>query len=226
MTNQIKFAFSCLILIFMAHLGTAQVSVKMGYGIRFLKEEPQHIFRTLRTRSPWLNMEDKAFKNLQGVMLGLRYHNEHFAAEADFNYSFWNVTGSGINPDLNRDERKKISWLDSSIGFGVEALFGKIGLGTTIHRNIFTQKVNSSIDGTFQNRSNYMSEKVFLGIYIPGSKHTTLAFRPYYEFPFGKLNMYFTDAKLNPERAATLEKKDYDYTPSAFGIQFLFLNGG
>lgn len=213
--------FSC-----MTQLGWAQVSVKMGYGIGFFKEEPQQIFRTLRRKSPWLNLEDKVFNNMQGVMLGVRYKSEHFATEVDFNYSFWNIVGEGTNPNLNSNERQKVSWINSSVGFGVEALFGKIGLGTSIHRNVFTQKLNNSISGTFQNRSNYLSEKVFLGIYIPGSKHTMLAFRPYIEFPFGKTNMYYTDALINSERSATLEKKDFDYEPSSFGIQFLFLNGG
>lgn len=221
-----RFGIISLLFILLGPLGFAQVSVKMGYGISFLKEEPQQIFRTLRAKSPWLNLEDKAFKNLQGVMLGVRYKTDHFATEVDFNYSFWNIQGSGINPDLNRNESQKISWVNSSIGFGVEALFGRLGIGTSIHQNIFTQKLNNSITGTFQNRSNYMSEKVFLGLYIPGSKHTMLAFRPYVEFPFGNINVHYTDARINSERAATLEKKDYDFRPSAFGIQFMFLNGG
>ncbi|HHB79681.1 MAG TPA: hypothetical protein ENK85_10660 [Saprospiraceae bacterium] len=211
------------LLIFYSNGVDAQFSVKIGYDVGFVKEEPNGIFRRVRMDKPWLNLEAKKLNNLQGVVFGLRYETDILATEFDFNYGFWTVQGSGINPADDRSETLKASLTNGALGFGLEGLFGKFGLGTSIHYHFFSQKGKNSNTGSFVAKSNYLSERVFLGVYLEGSKHTTLALRPYVDFPFGNVNLYSMEEKLNDR--AGFSKADFDYKPSAFGIQLLFFNG-
>ena len=198
--------------------------MKIGYDIGFISEEPNGIFRQLRADKPWLNLEAKKLNNLQGVVFGTRYEMEHFATEFDFNYNFWTIQGSGVNPSIDRDETLKVSLTNGALGFGMEGLFGKIGLGTSLHYHFFSQKGKNSNSGSFLQKSNFLSERVFLGLYLKGSKHTVLALRPYMDIPFGNVNLYYTEKHLNNRTG--LSKDDFDYKPSVFGIQLLFYNGG
>ncbi len=218
--------FFIFLFIFLFYSGVveAQFSVKIGYDIGFVQEEPNGIFRQTRLEKPWLNMEAKKLNNLQGVVFGARYELDNFATELDFNYGFWTVKGTGINPSLDRNETLKYSMTNGALGFGVEGLFGKLGLGTSVHYHFFSQKGKNSNSGSFVDKSNYLSERIFLGLYLKGSKHTVLALRPYMDIPFGNVNLFFTERNLNDR--SSFSKDDFDYKPSAFGIQLLFFNGG
>ncbi len=219
-----RFFIFLMIFVFYSSTVDAQFSIKMGYDVGFVKEEPHGIFRQTRLAKPWLNLEEKKLNNIQGVVIGARYELDNFATEFDFNYGFWTVKGSGINPTLDRNETLKYSVTNGALGFGVEGLFGKMGLGTSIHYHYFSQKSKNSNSGSFIDKSNYLSERLFLGLYLEGSKHTVLALRPYMDIPFGNVNFFFTEKKLNNRTGFT--KEDFDYKPSVFGIQLLFFNGG
>jgi len=202
----------------------AQFSVKIGYDVGFVNEEPNGIFKKVSADNPWLNLESKKLNNLQGVVFGTRFETKFIAAELDFNYGFWTIQGSGINPSIDRNETLKVSMTNGALGLGAEGLFGKLGIGTSVHYHFFSQKGKNSNTGSFIDKSNYLSERVFLGLYLKGSKHTTLAIRPYMDIPFGNVNLFFTESKLNERPNFT--KEDFDYRPSVFGIQLLFFNGG
>ena len=220
-----QFCILLFVLFFYSNTATGQFSVKIGYDIGFVNEEPNAIFGQTRTDKPWLNLETKKMNNLQGVVFGARYETSFFATELDFNYGFWTVQGRGINPSIDRNESLKVSITNGSLGYGLEGLFGKFGIGTSIHYHFFSQKGKNSNSGSFKDKSNYLSERVFLGLYLKGSKHTIFALRPYMDIPFGNVNFHFLERKLN-NRTSSFVKKDFDYSPSAFGIQLLFLNGG
>lgn len=214
-----------LLLIFFSGVTHAQVTIKMGYGISFVEDTPHDMFRSFSQRNNWLNMENKHFNNMQGVMFGVRYSSDYFATEVDISNNFWTIQGAGTNPTTGSNQTLKVSLVNTSLGYGLEGLFGNFGLGTSIHYNWFNQKVKTSKAGTFFDKSDFLSQKVFLGLYIPGSKHTMLAFRPFVEIPYGKVNLFFTEKQLEPDRTDYL-KEEYDFRFSTFGIQFLFFNGG
>ncbi len=217
--------FIWLVICFFSFLQVqAQFSVKMGYGIGFMQQEPNGIFSLVRNKKKYLNLEDKKFKNLQGVVLGARYKQEHYAMEFDFDYRFWTIQGSGRDTS-GTQESLKASIANASLGYSLEYLYNNFGIGTSFHYNFFNQKVKHNIQGTSNDRSTYLSQKIFLGLYIPGGEKTTLAFRPYVEFPYGNVNFYFMERAIG-NRRSELKKADFDYRPSSFGIQFLFLNGG
>ncbi len=202
----------------------AQLSLKMGYGIGFIKEEPNKIFAELRNRKKFLSLEDKRYRNMQGLALGVRFAQEHIAMEFDLDYRFWTIEGSGKD-STGTLEKLKASITNASLGYSIEYLYDNFGIGTSFHYNFFSQRIKHNIKGNLKDKSKYLSQKVFVGLYIPGGRNTILAFRPYIEIPYGNVNFYFMERGLG-NRRNELKRSDFDYRPSSFGIQLMFLNGG
>ncbi|GEM_PF-5695829 len=203
-----------------------QFQVKLGYGIQFHEREPNNIFRYFSTRYPYLNLGEKKYTNTQSVIIGVRSRGDYAAVGLNFGYGFWTLSGQGQNPDNGTDEWQKVALIRAAPGLELEFIGGPIGIGAEGRYVTFTEKLRSSVTGTHINRQHYGAVRPFASIYLPGSSNTELSLRLYYELALGTVSLDYTESVLNPNRAGQFEQGAFDYRPSGFGLQLLFLNFG
>lgn len=197
-----------------------QVNLKVGYNVSYQDLDATHQALDVANASfEGLEEEYRNMKIMNGLELGVHYELfDVIGLEATWiNGSTRKSTLAGtFNGEFVEDQ---VRMTMSEYSLAAETMFGNIGFGASygIRRYKHKGKIGTSnfID---LNESTVPSSRFYL-VFKFKSENSAFAMKPYYQFPYERINISNFNTQVNSTRPVLFED------PISFGISFVFYNG-
>jgi hypothetical protein len=201
----------------------AQLNIKVGYtGGYATADEINDIINRFNDERPFLEKKLNEMHLMSGLDLGVRYRVGSAALELFWTNGTAESEAFGTNNGSPFSERLLTSL--RSYGIGLDNFIGDFGFGAAlISRRL---KMQTDITGFNSDRQLFTSTGLasrFHLFFQVKSRSVSLTIKPYYEFPWDKLNVSGLEREYFPSSTTPVENFDTDM--SMFGISFLFYNG-
>ncbi len=217
--NIILLAFT----LFLSFTSSAQMNVKIGYAANWINPEGNNsIYTQFNADRPWLDQELQNLKFLQGLVLGLRYTTEFdLGIELTYSNFFKRIISSGTDPGDNSSLYRRVNYNFNEVGFGLEYLFGNIGLGSSINADFLRTGIRKTAGAntTVISNQTVLSSSVYLSFHSAKNGVMSATIRPFVKIPWGNFDFTALSTELN----GTTSQVTDDYM--TFGLSLIFFNG-
>lgn len=199
-----------------------QLNFISGYTAEYMPmESVGQMFEQFNEDRPWLDQTLKENHFFHGVTFGVRYQGFLSSIEAYYNFRLNPGTAQGIIEGTSSTYKKELDFKYSSISLGTSFRVDDLSIGVLINRDKLS--ANASESGKNLKRKimeeQAYSSTFFIDYKLGGTKNASLAIRPFYTLPWGKMNV----KEVGEDLSVDVGNTDLEY--QSFGIKLLICNG-